>query len=123
MAVPWVLSGSSEPTLCTLTRLQHSYRTCSPACALITTSQERQRLLRDLYEQQGRDIEQQLAASSQSIEVLRAQRDALSARGGGGGASGRNSGRNAAAAEEAARLEAAVKVRLVAVGLGLNGGK
>ncbi|GIL92224.1 hypothetical protein Vretimale_18473 [Volvox reticuliferus] len=68
--------------------------------------EERQRLLRDLYEQQGRDIDQQLLASNQSIEQLRQQRDKLRSAGG----SRHSSGRNAAAAEEASRLEAAVKM-------------
>ncbi|GLI61527.1 hypothetical protein VaNZ11_003909 [Volvox africanus] len=68
--------------------------------------EERQRLLRDLYEQQGRDIDQQLLASNQSIEQLRQQRDRLRSAGG----SRHSSGRNAAAAEEASRLEATVKM-------------
>ncbi|KXZ45827.1 hypothetical protein GPECTOR_50g621 [Gonium pectorale] len=71
--------------------------------------EERQRLLRDLYEQQGRDLDQQLVASVQSIEALKQQRDMLRSAGGNGG-SRHSSGRNAAAAEEAARLEAAVKM-------------
>eukprot|EP00198_Chlamydomonas_reinhardtii_P008648 XP_001697985.1 predicted protein [Chlamydomonas reinhardtii] len=71
--------------------------------------EERQRLLRDMYEQQGADIDQQLAASVMSIEALKAQRDRLKSAGGNGG-SRNTSGRNAAQAEEAARLEAAVKL-------------
>lgn len=63
-----------------------------------------------MYEQQGADIDQQLAASVMSIEALKAQRDRLKSAGGNGG-SRNTSGRNAAQAEEAARLEAAVKVR------------
>ncbi|KAG2432380.1 hypothetical protein HYH02_012952 [Chlamydomonas schloesseri] len=69
--------------------------------------EERQRLLRDMYEQQGADIDQQLAASALSIEALKAQRDRLKS---ANGSSRNTSGRNAAQAEEAARLEAAVKM-------------
>ncbi|KAG2439630.1 hypothetical protein HXX76_004982 [Chlamydomonas incerta] len=71
--------------------------------------EERQRLLRDMYEQQGADIDQQLQASVMSIEALKAQRDRLKSAG-GNGSSRNTSGRNAAQAEEAARLEAAVKM-------------
>lgn len=68
-------------------------------------------MLRDLYEQQGRDIEQQLEASNLSIEQLKQQRDRLRSAGGNAAGSRNSSGRNAAAAEEAARLEAMVKAR------------
>lgn len=73
--------------------------------------EERARLLQELYEQQGLDIDAQLAASAHSVRALQEQRDALRSSSGGRAAAGSGrSARSVAAKEESSRLEAAIKM-------------